>query len=187
MVEIRGSIPLGPIKENSAQEKRQGKCKTPEPSLDRARPGRNKIKLNKIKMGIKLDEIEKFAQQFLGFLDKNLVDSIYDLDRLLGKKLPIDAESFFLVELRPPTERADEYTLSYAIKGRGIPIEARINPRLDYIRFIVRANKPATGYEVSGFDAKMENYVMHKEFKGHDFGEVRKELRSLTELTRGGM
>ena len=135
-------------------------------------------------MGIKLDEIEKFAQQFLGFLREKLVDSTYDLDRLLGKKFPITGESYFSVELRPSNGGTEAYTLSYVIEGRGIPIEACINPRLDYIKFMIKANKEAPGYSVFGLDEARENYVMSKELKGHDFSEVRKELRSLAVLTK---
>jgi len=135
-------------------------------------------------MGIKLEEIEKFAQQFLGFLDDNFIYSTSSLDPILGKKFSITGESFFLVELRPSNGGTEAYTLSYIIEGRGIPIEARINPRLDYIKFIIKANKEAPGYSVFGLDEVRENYVMCKELNGHYLAEVRKELRSLSVLTK---
>ena len=162
MVEIRGSIPLGPIGPRNATRK-QGEDV----------------------MGIKLEEIEKFAQQFLGFLDDHFIYSTSCLVPLLGKKFPVNDESYFSVELRPSNMGTEAYTLSYIMDRRGIPIEASINRELDYTKFMIKATKEVREYETFGLDDTRENYVMCKELKGYSFEQVRKELRSLTAIVGG--
>ncbi len=134
-------------------------------------------------MAISLEELERIAGKLVTFIGENKIASLYDLDHLLGKRFALDCREGISIELCPSNKGTKAYTLSYLIEGAGVPIEARINPRLNYSKILIKSEKKLVGYSEFARDA-FGNHVQCKDIDGYDFREVYKELRSLSVLTR---
>ena len=111
-------------------------------------------------------------------LDKEKILSLNDLKNNNDKRIEIDEGEFIEISLRPSNHGTQANTLSYIIKGVGIPIEVRINQKLEYEKFIVKSRELMKGYVEFAKDS-FGNLVQDKAIYPPDVNGMRGELRVL--------
>ncbi len=129
-------------------------------------------------MRISLDDIRNIARNFLEVLSREGIQSNGDLEKRIGETFSLSSEDFVTIVLRPSDLGTSAYSVSYIRHGTGIPVELRINEKLDYSRVCIKLQERIDGYLPFGSDI-FGNIAQDKEIKSSDFSLVIQELRIL--------
>lgn len=134
---------------------------------------------------IRVDNIKKYAGSLLDFLENVNIKDIDSLRREIG------VHSFpplgFQIEIdeRESTGGTLALTLTYGVYNVGVPIEGRINEKLDYLKIFVKSIDEIPGYVPMGTDSN-GNHVQERTIVPRNnvdrFARIAKEFRRLRDL-----
>lgn len=132
------------------------------------------------------EDLRDIAKRFLEVIDKEKICSLEDLNKKNGQVFPrrLFPRDFIKIELRPSKQGAHANTISYIIPGIGIPIEARINPSLNYSVMIAKTDSEIPGY-IKLTEDNFGNIIQDKFLNSTDFSSIRKELEVLAQDENG--
>ena len=92
-------------------------------------------------MKITLQDLSRFAREFLHVLQRENINSIQALEKIAQsgeKEITINVQESLIFAPRPSHEGTIAYTMSYVVQGAGIPIELKINKEMGYTRSIIK-------------------------------------------------
>ena len=129
-------------------------------------------------MKISLENTRQFAKDFLAILERDGISNVKDLQEKVGYTLPFDNDAFVVVTCRPSTFKTLDYVLSFVVPQINVPVEVRINPKMDYSKVLLTSGEEIPGYFIFSRDA-VNNLRLMKTLEKADMDVVRKELESL--------
>ena|SRR3989344_2382657 len=133
-------------------------------------------------MKVKIEDLRKFAENFLSILDREKILAFSDLEANINKEFQLNKNSddFIQLSLRTSNFNTQAYTISYInhLKS-GIPIDVKLNADLNYIRFIIKAEKMIDKYRQFAVDP-YGNLVQTKLVQNSNFSFIKEELQHLT-------
>ena len=128
------------------------------------------------------EEISDVAKRLRIFLDRKKIESVKDLEKKVGESFPVLGSRpghLITMEIRPSDFGSLAYTISYIIPKKGIPIEVRVNPGMNYSKVILKTESRLNGYDVFARD-EFGNVIQIRTFPDCFLSEVKKELESLS-------
>ncbi len=131
------------------------------------------------KMTITKNDLQKYSSNILGLLGREKIRSISELEEKMGQSFSTP-EGLIQLELRPSKDSSTALTISYIVRGKGIPVEVRLNPQHHYTLFMVKAKERIESYNPVAPDL-MGNIVQSKEFE-FSFEEMLEELKRLSSV-----
>ena len=135
-------------------------------------------------MIIRLNDLSAMAKRFLITLDRNGIGDLEAMEKFMGMKFPIsdDEREFVQISANPSNKHTMAYTISYVVDGAGVPMEAKINPMLEYTKIIVKSESDVPGYFAFSRD-NFGNLQQMKDLHPANMEIVRRELTSLVSLS----
>ena len=139
-------------------------------------------------MEIQAKDIKAFARKVLSVLEKQVLDSNSDLERLAKTKtkVKIGQKGEYVGFSRYKTSSEKDYTLciSYYRKEEGFEIlEIHVNKNLNYSKIILRARPLISGYEnVCPNVDRFRNNGQVKKLESSDINSLLEELIILSQL-----
>ena len=125
---------------------------------------------------ISLEKLSIYSSRILALLE--YTSSVSDLTELLDSEILFERNEFIQVERRPSINLKFCYAISYIIKGKGVPIEARINEDERYIVLFCKSVNKVKGYEPFRKDL-FGNYLYSKTIKSIEITDLKSELKRL--------
>lgn len=132
-------------------------------------------------MKVRTNDVKSYAQSILEFLGREKISSISDLLQREGERFLFGEGKRIEVLLRPSEQGTSACTLSYAIEGIGIPLEAKINQAIRYSKVMLKSIDEFEGYILYSYD-RFGNVVQERVFEGDEFSFVRDEFVRLANL-----
>nr|MBI4156973.1 hypothetical protein [Candidatus Woesearchaeota archaeon] len=133
-------------------------------------------------MKVKIEDLRKFAENFLSILDREKILAFSDLEANINNtfKLNKNSDDFIELSLRTSNFSTEAYTISYINPFKsGIPIDVKFNADLNYIRFIIKAERMIDKYKQFAVDP-YGNLVQTKLVQDCNFSLIKEELQHLT-------
>src|SRR3989338_35917 len=126
------------------------------------------------------EDIKIVAKNILDFLEREKIKYYGDLEGKVGDVFFIEKNigHSITLEEHPSELETLEYSISYIINGKGIPIEARLNNSINYTRLIIKGNFKLGGYSVMIRDT-FGNLIQGKIFRGCSVHRLKQELEVL--------
>lgn len=125
-------------------------------------------------------ELKTIASKVLEVLDKEDIQKMEDLEKIMGKTFPINETDSVVGEVRPSNFGTPAFALSYFSQQEGIVLETRLNASSGYTLIILKSETEVEGYESAAIDP-LGNTVQSKTISPADVGLLRKELELLKE------
>ena len=132
-----------------------------------------------VKNRITPEYLGEIAKDMLRVLEEEGIVSINTLEKKLGQSFDAK-EGKIKLESRPSELDTWASTASYVIQGKGIPIEVRMNSRLEYSMVIVKTEKKIEGYNPFFYDPR-GNIIQHKK-TDFSWEKIREELLYLAQF-----
>ncbi|MFH1211026.1 MAG: hypothetical protein V1645_03855 [archaeon] len=131
-------------------------------------------------MKIYLTDIVQASSELLKVLEKEKVETNYDLQRMRDRVIRINERD--LVEFKKaPTTETSMYITSYIRSGSGIPIELRVNPTFNYAQIILKTQTQVAKYDTFAMDP-FRNIIQNRVFLPGDLGSLKEELKRLNSI-----
>ena len=127
---------------------------------------------------IKREDLRRYSLEVLNMLEREKIDSIAELERRLGESFST-SEGLIQLESRPSRDSSTALTISYIVKGKGIPIEVRLNPEHHYSLFFVKSEEKIDDYNPELLDP-LGNVIQSKKIES-SFEKMLKELKQLSQ------
>ena len=126
------------------------------------------------------EDLRRYSLGVLGLLEREKIDSIEELKKRLGESFEVP-EGIVQLEQAPsglnPIPDSIAYTMSYIIRGKGIPLEVRLNPTVNYSLIIIKSGSTVDGYS-QDFRDPLGNTIQSNRFE-LSFEGMKDELRRL--------
>jgi len=133
-------------------------------------------------MKITTEDIARTTSRLIEILDNSRVISIKDIEGFVGKNLPYKGafEDFVKVESKHWQDDSITFTLKYFNpKVGGEPVlQIKINEKLNYTMFILKAQETLEGYMHFAFDED-HNVTQSKKLDTVEFEKIKMELFSI--------
>ncbi len=132
-------------------------------------------------MKITPDYTQQAARSLLRLLEERNVREPNDLRDIYGKyRSPEDAAAFIEVTSNLSNGGLFVPTMSYVIPGAGILLETKVNDLLDYMKIIVKVDRPLSGYRAFMLDLA-GNIAQDRTIQEVAIPLLKLELEELTE------
>lgn len=140
-------------------------------------------------MLISNNDLAKYANTLVKFLDTNKILDIDSLLKFSGKKYEIEDEDSSHIELTYgmiPKRITPVISLAYIVEGSktktgGVPIDARIDPILMASNIILKSNSLIPGYIKWGSD-RFGNFYQNRSVFPTTYQEYKAELEKLSRI-----
>ena len=119
--------------------------------------------------------------KLLELLNEEKIASLDDIRSRIGGRFQVSdsLSDYVSFEERPSNFGTTAYVVAYTIPGVGIPVEARVNPRLFYSKVILKFNGLLYGYKPFRSDDR-GNIIQDKRLDTINWDDVKAELERLT-------
>jgi hypothetical protein len=124
------------------------------------------------------EEIKDVAGRLRAFLEDEKIEGIGDLEKKISQPYSVQQGHIINIEVRPSNFFSIDFTISYITSNKGIPIEVRINPGMNYSRIIVKTELRLEDYNPFTYD-EFGNVMQEKTMDGCSISELKKELKFL--------
>ena len=128
---------------------------------------------------IKKEDLKRYSLEVLNTLEREKIRSISELEEKMGESFPT-SEGLIQLESRPSQDSSTALTISYTVKGKGIPIEIRLNPKHHYSLFFVKSEEKIDDYNPELPDP-IGNVIQSKKLES-SFEKALEELKRLSVL-----
>ena len=129
-------------------------------------------------MTIKKEDLKKYCLEVLSVLEREKIGSVLELEKRIGESFPTP-EGLIQLESRPSRDSSTAITISYIVKGKGSPIEVRLNPEHHYSLFFVKSEEKIGNYNPELLDP-LGNVIQSKKIES-SFEKMLKELKQLSQ------
>jgi len=129
-------------------------------------------------MKITTEDVAKTTSRMLEMLVSSKIINSKDLEYFVGKSLSSTGafEDFVKVESKPWQDDSTTFTLKYFNPKDAEPVlQIKINEKLNYTVFILKAQERLEGYEDFAFDDE-HNLTQSKKLNTAEFEKIRTEL-----------
>ncbi|MEK6840663.1 MAG: hypothetical protein AABX79_01790 [Nanoarchaeota archaeon] len=132
----------------------------------------------KISRIITKENLQRYSQEILEILARENICSTSDLEKRLGESFST-FNGLIQLESRPSASGSKASVISYIVKGKGIPIEIRLNPEHRYSLFFVKSEEKINDYNPELPDP-IGNVIQSKKIES-SFEKMLEELKQLSQ------
>jgi hypothetical protein len=126
-------------------------------------------------------DIVQASSELLKIIEKEKIETIEDLKGMMGKSITINPKDSIQFRKSPSNFGTTAYTTSYVRLGAGIPLEFKVNTRLDYTQIILKAQTNIKPYETFAIDP-FNNKVQNRVIEPANLNIVKEELKRLNSI-----